>query len=271
MRKNISAGGALESNLLKFLAMVSYLQSSERLLVLDKNDEFAAHSYTFAGLDDVLLAFGQQLAGATGIPLVRLFGQSPKGLNSTGEADLATYYEGINAQQERSLREPLRVTLEVLHRSELGWPTPDEFDFAFNPLRKLSMTEKATISKTIGDNVAAQITAGTITPAIGARELQQQSDETGVFSNVTAEHIAMLEAAPPMPGMPPDPAADLARIRAFANGEPAPAAGDLARVQAFARGTAGAGDPALERIRAFANGKPKGAGGDLARVQEFAA
>jgi hypothetical protein len=36
----------------------------------------------------VLLQFAQQLSGALNIPLTRLFGQSPAGMNSTGEGDL---------------------------------------------------------------------------------------------------------------------------------------------------------------------------------------
>jgi phage-related protein (TIGR01555 family) len=276
-RKNLGAGGDLEENLHKFLAMVSFLQSNNRLLCLDKNDEYSASTYSFAGLRDVLDALGAQLAGATGIPLVRLFGQSPTGMNATGESDLATYYESVNAKQERDLREPLRVVLELVHRSELGCAPPPEFEFQFNSLRKLSATDKATIAKTIGDNMAAQVTAGVITTAIAARELQQQSDETGIFTNVTDEHIEQLEAAPPIPGMlgmpGADPAADLARVAAFANGASAtgPGGNDLARVRAFAEGRP-AGNPGgdLERIRAFATGRPK-AGGDLDRMREFAA
>jgi hypothetical protein len=34
---------------------------------------------------------------------VRLLGQSPAGLNSTGESDWRNYYDGINARQNKDL------------------------------------------------------------------------------------------------------------------------------------------------------------------------
>ena len=84
LRQVLSSGGQAEENLLKQFDMMRFLQNSEGLSLIDSNDEFESHSYSFAGLSDVILQFGQQISGATGIPLVRLFGQSPAGLNSTG-------------------------------------------------------------------------------------------------------------------------------------------------------------------------------------------
>ncbi|MDR0067321.1 DUF1073 domain-containing protein, partial [Acinetobacter sp. 11520] len=83
-------------------------QSNEGLTLMDADDTYEAHQYNFSGLDNILLQFGQQISGATGIPLVRLFGQSPAGLNATGESDLANYYDNINQQQEGRLRTPLQ-------------------------------------------------------------------------------------------------------------------------------------------------------------------
>jgi hypothetical protein len=47
------------------------------MTLMDKSDDFQTHSYSFAGIADVILRFAEQVSGATGIPLVRLFGQSP--------------------------------------------------------------------------------------------------------------------------------------------------------------------------------------------------
>ncbi|MFX8496860.1 phage portal protein, partial [Acinetobacter baumannii] len=67
-------------------------QSNEGLTLMDAEDTYEAHQYSFAGLDNILMQFGQQIAGALGIPLVRLFGQSPAGFSATGESDLSNYY-----------------------------------------------------------------------------------------------------------------------------------------------------------------------------------
>jgi phage-related protein (TIGR01555 family) len=107
LRDILSAGGNLEKNLLKMFKTMAHLQSNEGMTLLDKQDVFQTHTYNFSGLNDIILQFAQQISGATGIPLVRLFGQSPIGLNSTGESDWRMYFDSIQAQQESRLRSGL--------------------------------------------------------------------------------------------------------------------------------------------------------------------
>jgi len=79
--------GRMYEALIKQIELIRLYQSNEGMTLMDAKDKFEAHQFSFAGLPDVLLQFGQQISGAIGIPLVRLFGQSPAGLNSTGESD----------------------------------------------------------------------------------------------------------------------------------------------------------------------------------------
>lgn len=71
-------GGPAYEALLKNMDLVRLYQSNEGMTLLDGADTFETHQYSFAGLDDVISQFAEQISGATGIPLVRLFGQSPK-------------------------------------------------------------------------------------------------------------------------------------------------------------------------------------------------
>jgi phage-related protein (TIGR01555 family) len=124
--------------------LIRLLQSSEGMTILDSSDKFEVHQYAFGGLSDVLIQFGQQVSGAAQIPLVRLFGQSPAGLNATGDSDIRNYYDMINAKQEAVLRRPVRILLEVMCRSKFGKPLPKGFNFSFRPLWQLAENEKAT-------------------------------------------------------------------------------------------------------------------------------
>ncbi len=119
LRELIAMGGPALDALMKNMDMIRLFQSNEGLTLMDGEDEFDTHQYSFAGLDDIISKFAEQISGAVGIPLVRLFGQSPKGF-STGDADLANYYDTISTQQERRLRQPLRKLFDVMYRSELG-------------------------------------------------------------------------------------------------------------------------------------------------------
>lgn len=197
LREVLAAGGKAEENLLTMFHHMRMLQTNEGLTLLDKEDEFAAHSYTFSGLSDMVLQFGQQLSGASGIPLVRLFGQSPAGLNSTGENDLRMYYDNIKAQQESRLREGVMRILRVLHQSKFEKPAPDNFDFEFVSLWQTSQKEKGDIAKSVVETVAKAHDSGIIDTPTAMKELKQASEYTGVFSNISEEQITEAENEPP--------------------------------------------------------------------------
>lgn len=207
LREIVAAGGQALKGLEKQFEMMKILQVSMGLTLLDKNDIFSSTSYTFAGLSDMLLQFGQQLAGASGIPLVRLFGQSPAGLSATGESDMRQYYDNVNAQQEARLRRPMDVLLKVLWRSTFGKPAPKDLEFSFTPLWQMSNLDKATVAKTNAETVLGAYEAGATDRATAMKELRQSSGDTGVFSNITDEDIAEAESdEPPMPETDPAPA-----------------------------------------------------------------
>jgi hypothetical protein len=79
LRTILATGGDLEKGLMRHLDMIREFQTIEGMTLMDGSDKFETHSYSFAGVADVLLRFAEQVSGATGIPLVRLFGQSPRG------------------------------------------------------------------------------------------------------------------------------------------------------------------------------------------------
>ncbi|MDC5430812.1 DUF1073 domain-containing protein [Acinetobacter baumannii] len=201
LREIIAAGGKFYDALVKQIQEIRMWQSNEGMTLMDADDAFETHQYSFTGLDNLLLQFGQQISGATGIPLVRLFGQSPAGLNATGESDLANYYDNINQQQEGRLRTPLQVLYAVLHMSVLGKPLPDSFSFKFASLWQLDDEKKANVAKGVTDAVLAAEEAGLIKRSTALKELRQSSEVTGVFSHITDEEIKEADNEdPPPPG-----------------------------------------------------------------------
>lgn len=218
LREILAVGGAPEAALIKQFDMIRRFQSSEGLTLLDAADEFETHSYTFSGLSDVLLQFAQQLSGALQIPLVRLFGQSPAGLNATGDSDIRTYYDLIAQQQEAKLRAGIEKLIKIIYRSDVGGDPPDDMSFTFNSLWQMSEVDKATIAANITSAVTTAEGSGLVSRAAALKELRQSADVTGVWSNVTDEEIQAAENEPPpmpelgldLPGVPlnePDPKA----------------------------------------------------------------
>lgn len=204
-REILATGGQALEGVLKQVEMIRALQTNEGITILDSTDTFTAHNYTFSGLDNVLLQFGQQLSGSLDIPLTKLFGQSPAGLNATGESDLENYNSGIHQQQETKLRSAVAKLLEVSYRSTFGHAPADAFAFKFRPLKQMSETDKATIANTIATAVATAEERGIIDAPTAAQELRHSSEITGVFTHITDDAIKALEnAEPPEPQLDDD-------------------------------------------------------------------
>lgn len=199
LRSIIAAGGKALDGLVKQMEHIRLWQSNEGMTLMDAEDVFEAHSYSFSGLDAVLLQFGQQLSGASQIPLVRLFGQSPAGMNATGESDLSNYYDNINQQQERRMRTGLGKLLKIVSLSALGKKLPDSFNFDFASLWQMDDVQKADVATKITDAVCKAEDQGLITQKIALKELRQSSEITGIFSNITDNDIEAANDDPPAP------------------------------------------------------------------------
>lgn len=200
MREAIGAGGDQEVGLIKFTEFMAKFQSIEGVTLIDAKDKFEGHTNSsFAGISDCLLQFGQQLSGALQIPLVRLFGQSPAGLNSSGDSDLRTYYDGILAQQNK-MKEPMRGFYICMIRSE-GIKVPATFDFKFKSLWQLTEEQKSEIASRDAETANKPFESGLVDQPTALKELRQSSRVTGRWTNISDEDIKAAEA------MPVDPAA----------------------------------------------------------------
>lgn len=203
LREILALGGDARKGLDAMFDMMRRLQVNEGLTLIDKNDTFSTTAYSFAGLSDVLLQFAQQLAGASGIPLVRLFGQSPAGLGATGDADIRMYYDSILSCQEAKFREAFEITLRIMWRSTFGEAAPSDLEFEFTPLWQMTETDKATNAKTTAETIIGAYESGLVKASTAMTELRNSSGNTGIFGNISDADIAEADLQadePPMPG-----------------------------------------------------------------------
>lgn len=206
LREALAMGGKEESAIIKMFEMIRQYQSNEGITLLDKDDSFSVQSNTFGGAADLLRQFSEQISGATGIPLVRLFGQSPSGF-STGDADLRNYYDNINREQENKLRPHLTKLLEIICKSKLGKPLPEDFEYKFISLWQMSDKEKSEITTSDVASINSAYQGGLVSKEVAAKELLQLSRTTGRFTNITEEDIDKAKEEDinqPPPGMMPE-------------------------------------------------------------------
>ncbi|MCZ8516839.1 DUF1073 domain-containing protein [Paenibacillus filicis] len=177
-----------QQDLYNTLQMQNWLMSNMGIYVMGNQDGFETHQYTFSGLNDIYESFMMDVAGACQIPVTKLFGRSPAGLNATGDADMQNYYETIQESQETVLAPVLDKIIPIICMSEFG-AIPDDIDYTFNPIRTPTDKETAELSAKKSEAILEAFNSGVISQKITLKELKALSTTTGMFTNITDEDI----------------------------------------------------------------------------------
>ncbi len=197
-----AAGGKLLQGFMRFAEDMRRRQSNEGITYIDSADDFIVHNSNISsGISEALMQIGQQLAGALQMPLVRLFGQSPAGLNSTGESDLRTYYEGVNQKQERDLRVPITKICLLTAKSEGIKLNEDEFGFNFRSLWQLNDEQKSGVFDKDTRAILEAFATSVISKDTALKELRQLGRYTNRWTNITDDDIEEAENEPPQIAM----------------------------------------------------------------------
>lgn len=166
---------------------MNHLMCNTGTLAIDKEEDFAMHGYSFTGINDVYESFMLDISGAAEIPVDKLFGRSPSGFNSGAET-LQNYYDTIDEKRETYVREPLEKIVKIITMSALG-EIPDDIEIDFNPVRRPSDLEKSDLAQKNAQPIFDAYAGGLIGKGTALKELKQQSDITGLWTNITDEMI----------------------------------------------------------------------------------
>jgi uncharacterized protein len=190
-------------------------------LVIDADESYEQTPPNFGNLPDVLYLLMYQVSAAVQIPVTRLFGMSPGGLNSTGESDARNWEDVVEALQTHRLEPRLRQLCDLVFLAQDG-PTkgtpPKSYEIMWEPLRQMTAKEQAELRKLVAETDAIYITQQVLTPeevAINRFRSDGWSPETSIDvalreKILEAELDQALEDAenppepPPLP-QPPDP------------------------------------------------------------------
>lgn len=177
-----------QENLYKVLQAQNQLMSNMGIYVMDKDDDFGSEQYSFGGLNDIYESFMLDIAGACEMPVTKLFGREPTGFNSTGESDLTQYYDTLEEKQETYLQPIIDKLLPIIFISTLG-AIPEDLDWEFNPCMNVNSKDLADLAQSMASPIFEAFNAGLITKEIALKELKQQNEKTGMWSNITDEDI----------------------------------------------------------------------------------
>ena len=168
------------------------LRTSFGLQIMNADDSLENQSYSFGGLSEIYEAFMMDMAGAAEIPATKLFGRSPQGMNSTGEADLRNYYDMIAQMQERCLRPALEKLVPIMAISCWAY-VPNDLEIVFQPIMTTSPAEKAELVQKLTSDVIEAFKCGLITKEQALAELESRGEALGVYNKIRVESFFQSE------------------------------------------------------------------------------
>ncbi len=133
----------------KRLEIIDRFRSSVNAIIVDaETEDFVRSQLSLSGVESVLTSYKERLAAAFEMPLTRLLGVSPAGLNATGESDLRNWHKQVESERKTVLKPALERWLNIIFAAKNG-PTggivPDSFSVKFPSLWDLSPKEEAEV------------------------------------------------------------------------------------------------------------------------------
>lgn len=141
-------------------------------------EEWETRQLSFTQHPELLRQFLSIVAGAADIPVTRLMGESPGGLQSTGKGEQDDFNRMISARQEAELSPALSVLDEVLIRSALGSRDPD-ITYEFESLSEPDETAESENDKRDAETVQIYASTGLIPKDALAKSAANRMIESG--------------------------------------------------------------------------------------------
>jgi phage-related protein (TIGR01555 family) len=140
-------------------------RDNQGLMLLDKEtEELEQHAVPLSGLDALQAQAQEHMAAPSHIPLVKLLGITPTGLNASSEGEIKVFYDYVRALQQSFFAEHLKTIIEVIQLHLFG-RIDDAITFEFVPLTSPSVKELSEMRKSDAESGVRYIEAGVIDPA----------------------------------------------------------------------------------------------------------
>lgn len=169
-------------------------KSMFNMLLLDGDEEWETRQLSFAEHPELIASFIGIVAGAADIPITRLTGQSPGGMQSTGKGEQQDFNRSIAAKQDADLAPALLHLDEILIRSAIG-SRPAEIYSEFAPLDEPDAGLLSEIEKREAESIQIYHNTGLIPADALAAGVQNRMLESGRWPGFDAAlEAAKLEA-----------------------------------------------------------------------------
>lgn len=164
-------------------ALMAAYRDNRGLQIVDKETEALENVATpLTGLAKLQAQAQEHMAAISGIPLVKLLGITPSGLNASSDGEIRCFYDRIAAFQEAVLRQPLQKILEIVQLHLFGKIDP-EITFDFNSLWQLNELQQSQVNMNIAKTICNYVSNNVLSLS-QTRDLLKNSDQSNLFASV---------------------------------------------------------------------------------------
>lgn len=198
LNATLEDSGTTGGGLLARLQALTVMRNNQGVNVIQKDaEEITFAEATLSGLDKLQAQAQEHMAAVWGIPLVKLTGITPAGLNADSEGEIIVWYDRVGAMQVRLFQPNLEILLKAIQCNLFG-AIDDDLVVHWVTLDEPTQKELSEIRKSDADMDTGYINAGVISPDEARARLQSDADSG--YSNLTGNA--------PEPEMPEEPEID---------------------------------------------------------------
>lgn len=150
-----------ENDIKTRIELANMSKSVIKAMVLDLEEDYEVKARSLSGVPDLLNKADERLTVAAKVPHTLLLGQSPSGLNATGNSEQRNWYDYISGQQELNLKYKYNLLIQLVAINK-GIQLPQDWSWEFKPLWQMSDQENATFRKLVAETDALYIQNGVL-------------------------------------------------------------------------------------------------------------
>lgn len=153
-------GGTID--VMKRMQLFAQMRDNRGLLLLDKDsEEFFQFNVPLSGLSDLQAQAQEHMAAPTHIPLVKLTGVTPSGLNASSDGEIKVFYDYVKSVQQSFYNKHLTTVLRIIQLHLWGKIDP-KIKHIWVPLDSPTDKEESEMRKADGDRDSAYVTNGIV-------------------------------------------------------------------------------------------------------------
>lgn len=141
------------------------------MLINKESEEIQKHDTSLASLDKLQAQAQEHMAAPAHVPLIKLLGVVPTGLNATGEGEIQVWYDHVRAMQDKLFGRNFEIVLKVVQLDLYG-SIDEDIHYEWVALDEPTKKELSEIRKSDADMGTGYINAGVISPEEERERLQ---------------------------------------------------------------------------------------------------